>query len=416
MKPSALKNPSDTTAPARQRGWISRLFTRSAADKKQPARKKHTLRAAVAAATLATVAMPTAAEAQRGPTPASIVIDVDNNQVLNAFNADTRVFPASTTKMMTAYLVFEALESGRLRRDQRLTVSANAAAQPRTNLALRRGTTITVDQALRGLLVHSGNDAAVVLGEALGGTREGFERMMDAQARELGMRGTNFFNANGLGNPNQYTTARDMANLLIAIERDFPELYDEYMGVRSFSYNGMSWNNTNRLLDSDQCPGITGGKTGYIRASGSNIVVMAERNDRTVVVAVFGRASAAARNSLTCNLVNYAFFRMVRDPNATYDSDRTYEVVMPPLPTPPQPVPQPGAPVILPPVAPPPVDPTMTPPMTGISPGPITFRSGTGLIQPLFNSSVFAPRALSAPAQKTQPYSLVSQRYSFSFV
>ncbi len=335
---------------AARRGLLSRLFTRLAAPRK-------TLTAMMALTLAAGVAMPDDAMAARkkrtaapaGPTPASIVIDVDNNRVLNEFNATRRIHPASTTKMMTAYLVFEAIQSGRLRADQHLTVSANAAAQPRTNLALRAGSTITVDQALRGLMVHSANDAAVVLGEAVAGNRAAFARQMTAKARALGMTNSTFFNANGLGDPSQLVTAQDMARLLIAVQRDYPALYATYFGVRDFSYNGGSWTNTNRLLGSEQCPGITGGKTGYIRAAGTNIVVMAERNNRRVVVGVFGRATGAIRNNLTCNLVNFAYFKMLRDPNATYDSNRQYEVIMPPAPattpapTPavPQPVPAP---------------------------------------------------------------------------
>jgi D-alanyl-D-alanine carboxypeptidase len=177
------------------------------------------------------------------------------------------------------------LQSGRLTRGQMLRVSANAAGQPRTNLGMMSGRTqavtrISVDDALRGLMVHSANDAAVVLGEALGDNRAGFAAMMNAKARQLGMRNSNFFNANGLGDPSQVTTARDMVTLLQAIQRDFPALYDEYFGIRSFTYRGTTWTNTNRLLGSEACPGIDGGKTGYIRAAGSNIVLSAERGDR----------------------------------------------------------------------------------------------------------------------------------------
>lgn len=343
MRPSALSN---TPIEPQRRGFLSRLFTRCAATKKTSSFKKALVAMLAFALAAGSVAAPNDAHAakrkNRAPakrtavvqpslTPASIVLDVEGNRTFNEFNADTRIHPASTTKLMTAYLVFEALDSGRLRAEQHLTVSANAAAQPRTNLALRAGSTITVDQALRGLMVHSANDAAVVLGEAVGGNRAAFSRMMNTQARELGMHKSTFTNANGLGDPNQRVTARDMSRLMVAIFRDHPELARRYLAVPSFSFNGGSWTNTNRLLNSAQCPGIIGGKTGYIRAAGTNIVVMAERNDRHVVVGVFGRMTGAIRNDLTCNLINFAYYKMLRDPAATYNPDLSYEIIMPPV-------------------------------------------------------------------------------------
>ncbi len=311
------------------------------------------------AATMAAVAVPEAASATpRGPTPASIVYDVGSRNVMFEFNSNTRIFPASTTKLMTAYLTFEAMESGRLSSDQMLSVSRNAAGQPRTNLGMmssrseryviryrtRNGrrvpvygtrtisnqvvSRISVDDAVRGLMVHSANDAAVVLGETLGGDRAGFARQMNAKARELGMTNSNFFNANGLGDDSQVTSARDMVILLEAIQRDFPAYYARYLGIPSFTYRGTTWTNTNRLLNSAECPGIDGGKTGYIRAAGSNIVLSAERGGHRIIVGVFGRASSAARNDLACNMVNYAFYRLFSDPaTGPYDVDRDYPIV-----------------------------------------------------------------------------------------
>lgn len=435
MKPSA----ADTTpVHSQRRGFLSRVFGRSSADKNKN-RSKRVIASAVALSLVAGsgVAVPEAAYAKtkakqsrsassthrrapavRGPIPTSIVVDVDNNRVLNEFNADTQIYPASTTKMMTLYLVFDALDSGRLRLDQRLTVSANAAAQPRTNLALRAGSTITVDQALRGLMVHSSNDAAVVLGEALGGSRAGFARMMNAKARQLGMNNSNFFNANGLGDPGQHVTARDMSRLMMALWRDHPRLARDYMAIPSFTYNGTTYTNTNRLLGSSTCPGVIGGKTGYIRASGTNIVLMAERNNRRVVVGVFGRSSGAVRNELACNLINFAYFKMVRDPSATYDSNRDYEVVMPPLPTPvpTMTTPSPVLPGTIPPIAPGlPGEAQTTSPLTttplGAPTGAITLpqvSTGTNGIQPLFNSSSWQPRTTPESAF----YQPVSMRYN----
>lgn len=399
------------------------MFARSAKPKKSAAHKKALVGAIALSLAAGSIALPDDAHAAKrraaapaGPTPASIVLDVENNRVLNELNADTRIHPASTTKLMTAYLVFEALESGRLRADQRLTVSARAAGQPRTNLALRTGSTITVDQALRGLMVHSANDAAVVLGEAVAGNETAFARQMTAQARELGMRNTTFANANGLGAPSQRVTARDMSRLMVALFRDHPELSRRYLAVPSFTYNGTTWTNTNRLLGSDQCPGIIGGKTGYIRAAGTNIIVMAERNNRHVVVGVFGRSTGAVRNNLTCNLINFAYFKMVRDPNATYDSTRTYEVVMPPLPasaTPPAPVaPATSGPV---PYTPTPVPATPLPQAVNPFAPP---APDVPALQPAFNSSLWQNRSPQQPTQDEQARQLftpVSTRYSLRF-
>lgn len=419
MRPSA---PQNTPVEPQRRGWLSRIFARSAKPKKTATHKKALVGALALSLAAGSIALPDDAHAAKrrsapaGPTPASIVLDVENNRVLNELNADTRIHPASTTKLMTAYLVFEALDSGRLRADQRLTVSAHAAAQPRTNLALRAGSTITVDQALRGLMVHSANDAAVVLGEAVAGNETAFARQMTAQARELGMRNTTFANANGLGAPSQRVTARDMSRLMVALFRDHPELSRRYLAVPSFSYNGGSWTNTNRLLGSDQCPGIIGGKTGYIRAAGTNIVVMAERNNRHVVVGVFGRSTGAVRNNLTCNLINFAYFKMVRDPNATYDSTRTYEVVMPPLPasaTPPAPVaPATGGPV---PYTPTPVPATPLP--LAVNPFALPALDAPAL-QPAFNSSLWQNRLPRDPAhdeQARQLFAPISTRYNLRF-
>ncbi len=432
MRPSAPKNAPVET---QRRGFLSRIFTRSASAKKSSASRKAIIGAVALSLAAGSVAMPDDAHAAKrrsapaGPTPASIVLDVENNRVLNELNADTRIHPASTTKLMTIYLVFDALESGRLRADQRLTVSAHAAGMPRTNLALRAGSTITVDQALRGLMVHSANDAAVVLGEAVAGSESNFARQMTAKARALGMSNTTFANANGLGAPSQRVTARDMSRLMVALFRDHPELARRYLAIPSFSYNGGSWTNTNRLLGSDQCPGIIGGKTGYIRAAGTNIVVMAERNNRHVVVGVFGRSTGAVRNNLTCNLINFAYFKMVRDPNATYDSTRTYEVVMPPAPAAPAtPVTAPAAPVTtggpVPYTALPPVTPQTSPlaPSGDITVSPFSLDAarpqGMPSLHPLFNSSQWQNRQPQQPAPDDQArlfFAPAQTRYSLRF-
>lgn len=325
----------------------------SAPSSRKPLRRALTA-GALAAAFMGVAAAP--AEAA-GPAQASIVMNADTNETIYSRNAEGRVYPASTTKLITAYLTFEALQSGRLRTDQRVTVSANAAGQPRTNLGLMSSSryiiryatnkkgqrypvygtrttqntnSITVDNALRGLMVHSANDAAVVLGEALGDNRAGFAAMMNAKARQLGMTNTTFFNANGLPASTQVTTAKDMATLLDRLQTDFPDLYRTYLAIPNFSFNGASWRNTNHLLNSSTCPGVTGGKTGYIRASGFNMVVSAERAGHRIIVGVFGGASGASRNALACNLINFAFHKMANELQAAFDPSRTYNIVTPP--------------------------------------------------------------------------------------
>lgn len=341
---------------------------------------------------LAAASVAAAAPAAAAPAQASIVIDARDNSVIYSRGAHTRVYPASTTKMMTAYLTFEALAQGQLTRDRMLDVSARAAGQPATNLGMMSSTrtryivryvknkkgqrvpvygyrtsttqrtrSISVDDALRGLMVHSGNDAAVVLAEAVGGSVSGFAAKMNATARRLGMTGSHFVNPNGLPSTSQYTTARDMTKLMAAIQTDYPQYYRDYFSVRSFSFNGMSWNNTNRLLDNPLCPGIDGGKTGYIRASGFNMVISAERNGRRTIIGVFGGASGAARNNLACKLVNYAYVRLVTEPASAFDPARVYEVVMPPAPV---------SPLIVNPNAAPLAWPRTGPYGTVVSPGP----------------------------------------------
>ncbi|MEO1091591.1 MAG: D-alanyl-D-alanine carboxypeptidase family protein [Pseudomonadota bacterium] len=261
---------------------------------------------ASALALLLLAAMP--AEARRY---ASIVIDAQTGAVLHEEQADRWVYPASLTKMMTLYMAFEAIEDGRLRLDQELPVSRAAAAKPPSKLGLRTGQTISVRNTMLALVTRSANDAAVVLGEAIGGTESGFGRMMTKRARALGLRSTTFRNASGLPNTEQRTTARDMARLGLRLQRDFPQYYG-YFSTRKFAYGGRTYGNHNRLLGNYR--GTDGIKTGYIRASGFNLVASVERDGRRLIGVVIGGRTAKSRNAHMVELLDAAFTEAGRRP------------------------------------------------------------------------------------------------------
>ena len=238
---------------------------------------------------------------------ASIVIDADTGEVLRSRNADTRRYPASLTKMMTLYMLFEAVDNRRLGLKSTMTISKRAARQPASKLGLRAGSTITVEDAIRALIVKSANDIAVVVAETLGGTEAGFARRMTDRARALGMSRTTFRNASGLPNRAQRSTARDMARLARALMRDFPHRY-HYFDDKRFSYRGRMHRTPNGLLG--RYRGMDGMKTGYIRASGFNLVASAERNRRRVIAVVFGGKTARSRNIHMANLLDLGFTRL----------------------------------------------------------------------------------------------------------
>jgi D-alanyl-D-alanine carboxypeptidase len=265
---------------------------------------------------LALAAAPEAAHAQ--DRYAAFVIDARTNEVLHADQADEIRYPASLTKMMTLYMLFEALERGELTMDTRLTASRNASRQPPSRLGLRRGDTITVDEAIRALVVQSANDVATMVAERLGGTEARFAANMTSRARELGMTQTRFANASGLPDARHGTTARDMAILSQALWRDFPEHYHVF-STPSFSWRRGSGRNHNRLLG--QVEGVDGIKTGYTRASGFNLATMAERNGRRIIVVVLGGESSVARDAQVAYLVEGAYEEYARrdsENTATY--------------------------------------------------------------------------------------------------
>ncbi len=258
----------------------------------------------LAVAVLSAGALIHAAEAR--PVQSSIVVDAVTGEIVSASNADAQTYPASLTKMMTLYLLFEALADGRVKLNDTIQFSNYAAGQPATNLNVDGGDRISVETAILALVVRSANDAATAIGEHLGGTEAGFARLMTAKATALGMTHTTFRNANGLPDPKQKTTARDLATLSVALIRDFPQYYDYFSQTR-FKYRGVTYNGHNRLLKSYK--GYDGIKTGYIRASGFNLASSAKRDGRRLVVVVLGGASPSARDRKVADLLDDGFKR-----------------------------------------------------------------------------------------------------------
>ena len=243
-----------------------------------------------------------AAEAR--PLQSSIVVDAASGEVLSASNADTSTYPASLTKMMTLYLLFEAMQDGRVKLTDTITFSKYSAGMAATNLNVDRGDRISVETAIMALVVRSANDAATAIAEHLGGTEAGFARLMTNKAQMLGMTRTTFRNANGLPDPKQRTTARDMATLSVALIRDFPQYYG-YFKRTSFKYRGVTYRGHNKLLKSFK--GYDGIKTGYIRASGFNLASSAERDGRRLVVVVLGGTSPSMRDRKVADLLTSGF-------------------------------------------------------------------------------------------------------------
>lgn len=229
-----------------------------------------------------------------------IVVDMKSGRTLYSYKADTKRYPASLTKIMTLYVLFEELEAGRMSLQTPLKVSAHAASRPPSKLGLRKGSTIRVKDAIMALVTKSANDVAVVVAENVSGSVPAFAKRMTRTARQIGMKRTNFQNPSGLPNSKQITTARDMALLGRAIQDRFPKYY-KYFGTRSYSYKGRRYGNHNRLLG--RVKGVDGIKTGYIRASGFNLVTNVKTDGRHIVAVVMGGRSGASRNAQMKKLI-----------------------------------------------------------------------------------------------------------------
>ncbi|HYC73723.1 D-alanyl-D-alanine carboxypeptidase [Brevundimonas sp.] len=255
---------------------------------------------------IALAVVPTTASlsAQENTRYAAIVVDAETGEVLFARHADSQRYPASITKVMTLYLAFEALTEGKVKLDDRITVSALAASQPPSKLGLAAGQTISLDDAMKATAVRSANDMAVVIAEHVGGSQERFAEQMTQKARELGMTQTRYVNPNGLPDTGQVTTARDLAILARAVMRDYPQYY-RYFGLHDWTFEGREYRNTNGLLRSEF--GYDGMKTGYTRASGYNLAASAVRDGRRLVTIVLGGRTTASRNAHVASLMDTGF-------------------------------------------------------------------------------------------------------------
>lgn len=239
------------------------------------------------------------AQAQN-PRYAMVIMDAQSGRILEQENADKPLPPASLTKLMTLFLTFEAIEKGKLSMNSNLVITPNAQRQPPSKLGLRRDEKITINQAIHVLVTRSANDVAMAVAETVGGSQQNFTRMMTARARSLGMKNSVFYNPSGLPNPGQKSSARDMAILGRALMQYFPQHYHVFNTIR-FNYKGQVIETHNNLMR--RYKGMDGMKTGYTVASGFNLVASAVRNNRRVIVAVFGGRSAYSRDEHVAKLM-----------------------------------------------------------------------------------------------------------------
>ncbi len=238
---------------------------------------------------------------------AAIVIEEDSGRVLFARNADSLRYPASLTKIMTLYLLFEDIAAGHLTLKSRIPVSKVAAGRSPSKLYLKPGQSISAEQAIRALVTKSANDVATAVAEKLGGSERAFAKRMTRKARALGMSRTTFRNASGLPHSKQRSTARDMARLAIAMRRDFPQ-YFKYFSTKSFNWNGRKFGNHNKLLS--KFNGTDGIKTGYINASGFNLVATVKRNNVRLIGVVFGGKTSRSRDAHMMDILERQFTRV----------------------------------------------------------------------------------------------------------
>ena len=233
---------------------------------------------------------------------AYLFFDAQSGQILTSKNPDARIEPASLTKLMTAYLTFDALKNGRLKLDQQLTASERAWKSEGSRMFLDPKVPVSVDNLIKGMIVQSGNDACVTLAEAIAGSEEGFAQMMNAQAKKLGMNNSHFANSTGLPDPQLYTTVRDLATLSNALIRDFPQYYPTY-SIKSFTYNNITKPNRNLLLYRDSS--VDGLKTGHTDSAGFNLIASSKRDGRRVITVVVGTKSMEARATESSKLLNW---------------------------------------------------------------------------------------------------------------
>jgi D-alanyl-D-alanine carboxypeptidase len=276
------------------------IFSSDSADARYHHRYVHYVRHAVVAPHATHAYHRLHAEGYSPPT-SSIVVDGNTGEVLQASNADASRHPASLTKIMTLYLLFERLEAGNIKLDTQIKVSEHAAEQAPTKLGLKPGQTIAVEDAIKAVVTKSANDAAVAIAENLGGDEAGFAKLMTEKAHALGMNRSTYVNASGLPDDDQNTTAQDQARLGRAIQERFPRYY-KYFSTEEFVYRGHAMRNHNHLLG--VVGGVDGIKTGYTRASGFNLVTSVHRDGRYIVAVVLGGRSAFERDTRMRELIN----------------------------------------------------------------------------------------------------------------
>ena len=252
------------------------------------------------------------------PAPPSIVArawmvgDLSSNQVLAALKADERVEPASLTKIMTAYVVFQALRDKKLTLEQQVNVSERAWRAPGSRMFIEPRRPVSADELIRGMIIQSGNDACIALAEAVAGSEDVFVQLMNREAARLGMKGTHFMNVTGLPDAQHYSTAQDIYTMAAALIRDFPEYYAQYYSQKEFRYNNITQPNRNRLLWTD--PSVDGMKTGHTEAAGFCLVASSKRGERRLLSVLLGGTSEAGRAQESQKLLNwgYQFFDSVK--------------------------------------------------------------------------------------------------------
>lgn len=267
------------------------------------------LAATVAAALLGVAAVNV--QAADIPQPPALAVksyqlyDFNSERVIAEQDGNSRVEPASLTKIMTAYLTFKALKNGHLTLTQTLPVSVKAWKVEGSKMFIEPNKPVTVDELLHGTIIQSGNDSSIALAEGIAGSEEGFAELMNKEAARLGMTGSHFVNSTGLPDPQHYTTAHDLALLAVALIRDFPDQYKRLYSVKEYTYNKISQPNRNRLLWLD--PYVDGMKTGHTKVAGYCLVTSAQRGDTRLVSVVLGAPSDSARATESQKLLNYGF-------------------------------------------------------------------------------------------------------------
>jgi len=238
------------------------------------------------------------------PGSAHVLVDMDSGRVLAESNADSRLEPASLTKIMTAHIVFRALKEGKVKLEDEVLVSEKAWRTGGSRTFIDVNTRVKLEDLLKGLIVQSGNDAAVALAEHVAGSEETFTKMMNEEARRLGMTGTNYVNATGLPDPNHYGTVRDLVKLTESTIRDFPEFYPWY-AIKEFVHNNIKQTNRNLLLWRDES--VDGVKTGHTKTAGYCLVASAKREGMRLISVIMGTKSEQERAKETLSLLNYGF-------------------------------------------------------------------------------------------------------------